>query len=569
MVKVTESQCGLDATIETIEDQQSILGQFFENSSQEILLFQPNPIRILALNKAARNNLGYTVEQLNSLSPSEYIPEFNLDSILSPFRTIINGGSGQINFSTLMRRIDGSLYPADIELRSLDYKGNRYCLALLTDLSTCTSANSELQKKEAILRAVMDTAHDAIVMIDHQAKVAFWNMAAEKLFGYSKEEILGKSLRRLVTLDEQAYEAYRNALKLFQSTRKGNAVEEKIELATKRKDSRQVDVELSISALRISNCWQAIVIMRDISERKQAQRELEESRQKYLELAENAPIGILTCDNQGNITYVNQCALDIVGSTSFEATKEINLLTFPLLLQYGFSAKLASCLQSGQAATHDLNYQSKWGKNVWIKLHIKPRVIGTVVEGAQIIIDDISEQKQLEKQLRLLSVTDTLTNTYNRRFFIQKLGEEIERARRLGSTFSVIMLDVDHFKNINDTYGHNAGDQVLKMITSEISMKIRNLDTLARWGGEEFFILLPGTQVDYAAVIANRLREAISQLKIEEVGSVTASFGVYGYNSGDTVKKIIQDADIALYNAKSTGRNCVQCLELESVVMES
>lgn len=568
MVVTPGIQFDEESTIASDIHHQNTIGQFFENSLEEYIIFQPHPFRVVAINRAARENLGYTIEQMNALSIADFMPEYNLDVLFSPASAIFNDQSDHISLSTLLRRSDGTLFPAEISLSILESDGQKNCLAQVNDLSKTTNMSNELQKKEAILRAVMDTAREAIVMIDDQAKVAFWNNAAEKMFGYSKDEIIGKSVRRLVTLDEQAYETYRSALKFFRSAQKGNVAGEKMELKTRRRDGSQVDIELSISALRINNSWHAIAIMHDISERVQSQRDIEESRQKYLELAENAPIGILSCDNQGNITYLNQCVLEILGSSSQEETYKINLLAFPLLIQHGFSEKLANSLNSGRAASFEMNYQSKWGKKAWIRIHIKPRVNGSKINGAQIIIDDISEQKQLEKKLRFLSITDTLTSAYNRRYFIQKLGEEIERARRLGSQFSLIMLDVDHYKNINDTYGHNSGDRILKSITVEMSKNIRSIDTLARWGGDEFVILLPGTQVDDAAVIADRLRERISQQEFSEVGVVTASFGVVNYTPGDTVEKLLRNVDVALYNAKDSGRNCVQYIPPITIEME-
>jgi diguanylate cyclase (GGDEF)-like protein len=163
-----------------------------------------------------------------------------------------------------------------------------------------------------------------------------------------------------------------------------------------------------------------------------------------------------------------------------------------------------------------------------------------------------------ERELRLLSVTDTLTKVYNRRYFIQKIEEELERAKRAGSKFSLIMLDIDHFKSINDRYGHHAGDLVLKSMVDMIKNRIRKIDTLARWGGEEFVILLPETAANKAAVVAEELRQHLSQMDIPGVDRVTVSFGVAGYCPGDTVDTLVNKADNMMYEAKAAGRNCVR-----------
>jgi diguanylate cyclase (GGDEF)-like protein len=171
---------------------------------------------------------------------------------------------------------------------------------------------------------------------------------------------------------------------------------------------------------------------------------------------------------------------------------------------------------------------------------------------------DVTKHKRMEKELRRLSVTDYLTNCYNRRFFMQKLEEEIERAKRNGNKFSLIMLDIDRFKSINDRFGHNAGDLVLKSMAEMIKNRIRKIDTLARWGGEEFVLLLPDTPVENAARLAEELRESLSRMDIQGVGRVTASFGVAGYCPGDSVDSLVNKADNMMYEAKAAGRNCVR-----------
>ncbi|MBS4007953.1 MAG: diguanylate cyclase [Clostridium sp.] len=171
---------------------------------------------------------------------------------------------------------------------------------------------------------------------------------------------------------------------------------------------------------------------------------------------------------------------------------------------------------------------------------------------------DQTDRIALEEELWLLAVTDTLTNVYNRRYFTQKLEEEIERVRRSGSSFSLIMLDIDHFKNVNDLFGHNAGDLVLKSMAEMILNRIRKIDTIARWGGEEFVLLLPETDGNAAVVLAETLRRQLNQMEIPGVGKITASFGVASYSSGDTVDTLVNRADKKMYEAKSAGRNCVR-----------
>ncbi len=157
---------------------------------------------------------------------------------------------------------------------------------------------------------------------------------------------------------------------------------------------------------------------------------------------------------------------------------------------------------------------------------------------------------------------DSLTGLYNRRHFEQALGMEVERHRRYGQDMSLLMLDIDHFKNINDTWGHQAGDAVLRGVAELIGGTIRQADYCARYGGEEFVILLPHTGLDSAYTLANRLRRIIEKRSFSHNGkrfSVTSSVGVASLASGGhkTAVSLAHEADIALYRAKGEGRNRV------------
>jgi len=154
--------------------------------------------------------------------------------------------------------------------------------------------------------------------------------------------------------------------------------------------------------------------------------------------------------------------------------------------------------------------------------------------------------------------TDALTELNNRMKLDEALENEVNRAQRYQSTFSIIMLDIDYFKKVNDTYGHLAGDNVLKKIADLLKMNLRKTDVPGRWGGEEFLILLPQQNKTYACMIAEKLRKTIETSEFPDVGIITASFGLTEYASEDVVNSLIKRADDALYRAKELGRNRVE-----------
>ncbi|MDD3089797.1 MAG: GGDEF domain-containing protein [Candidatus Omnitrophica bacterium] len=168
---------------------------------------------------------------------------------------------------------------------------------------------------------------------------------------------------------------------------------------------------------------------------------------------------------------------------------------------------------------------------------------------------------ELYEQVQELSIADGLTKVYLRRYLMTRLEEEVDRARRLGLTFSVAMIDVDHFKNCNDRYGHLVGDAVLKKIAERLKISVREVDMIARYGGEEFCIVLPETTKDLALAVAERIRSTVEKKEVrafDESVKVTVSVGVATFPAdADQVNALIDRADNALYRAKRMGRNMV------------
>ena len=161
-------------------------------------------------------------------------------------------------------------------------------------------------------------------------------------------------------------------------------------------------------------------------------------------------------------------------------------------------------------------------------------------------------------QLWDMAVTDSLTGLYVRRYFMVKLQEELLRAERYNNILSIVMADLDHFKNINDTYGHDAGDRVLKAIGKFLQQNIRDVDVIARYGGEEFVIMIPEATKDAAFSLSERVRTQFAELKIENFPQITISLGIATYPfDGSDLNDLIKKADAAMYAAKKAGRNNV------------
>lgn len=167
-------------------------------------------------------------------------------------------------------------------------------------------------------------------------------------------------------------------------------------------------------------------------------------------------------------------------------------------------------------------------------------------------------KKYVYDNLESITLYDLLTDVYSRRYFFELLKGEISKAQRKEYMFSVIMFDIDHFKKVNDTYGHDKGDYVLKTIADIVKSSIRKADALSRIGGEEFTILLPDTNIDKATALAERVRRSVEDYKFDVVGRATISLGVTEFKADDSSDTLFKRVDEAMYLAKNSGRNCVK-----------
>ncbi|MDD5053409.1 MAG: diguanylate cyclase [Sulfuricurvum sp.] len=216
--------------------------------------------------------------------------------------------------------------------------------------------------------------------------------------------------------------------------------------------------------------------------------------------------------------------------------------------------KLWNTIKSGQTFSHDMHDRNFSGGTNWFHVTISPDYDEKNNHMGYIAFYENVDDKV---KYKIDSQTDSLTGLMNRTKIDEVLLNEIKRVKRYDYPFSIILVDIDHFKEVNDKFGHQAGDSVLKEFAKLLSENIRESDFLGRWGGEEFLILCPHSNADGALVFAESLRKKIEQFHFEFVGHKTASFGVVEYAENNTQEMLFKLVDEALYDAKERGRNRV------------
>ena len=261
-----------------------------------------------------------------------------------------------------------------------------------------------------------------------------------------------------------------------------------------------------------------------------------------------------TSDLEAKITSVSKAFENLSGYMESELIgKSHNLFRNPDTPSL-FYENLWKTLENNEIFEGELKNYKKNKEEYWIKLVINPMFDDN---GIKIGYASYRENITNTKKLEYISTHDTLTDIYNREYFNIMLESKIKSALRYGNSFGLIMLDIDHFKNVNDTYGHNIGDTVLKKIAQILKENVRGDDILARWGGEEFVILIPYAEISNIFQLAEKLRVTIEDSNILDKEKITASFGLGIYSNNESQISFFEKIDKALYLAKKNGRNCI------------
>jgi diguanylate cyclase (GGDEF)-like protein/PAS domain S-box-containing protein len=259
-------------------------------------------------------------------------------------------------------------------------------------------------------------------------------------------------------------------------------------------------------------------------------------------------------DLNGVITYVSEAFCKISGYTKEELIGNKHNRIHDPDSPSSIYEELWKHLHAGKSWSGEIRNIDKEGNYYWAQTHIEPIINENgVLTGYQGIQQNITDKKYAEK----LSITDQLTQLYNRSYLDMTLTKEINRFKRYQTPMSVIMIDIDYFKEVNDLHGHLSGDMVLIELARILKSNIRTTDTLGRWGGEEFMIICLQNNLNETFQLAEKLRLAIQEHTFPEVGTKTASFGVAAVEPNEDELGLIRRADGALYKAKGSGRNRV------------
>ncbi|MFN8016247.1 MAG: EAL domain-containing protein [Acidimicrobiia bacterium] len=417
-------------------------------------------------------------------------------------------------------------------------------------------AQEEVEENEARFSALIKQSSDIIIVLSSQGLIKFVSPSIWYKLGYKQEQVIGKNLVNVLNDSETK----KIAVSVLHKLNKHNDIEP-FEIYIKTRENKKLTFECVVNDLRNDPAIKGIVInARDITERKLAEAQVAKAKALYENALENAPVGVALVHKNNEIFFCNEALENFVGKRSSDL---LNTRLRDLILtddQFAFSDMWKMLEARGpERTTKELRFTHPDGRQRWGFISAQSVYDDDIFQYYVVQIEDTTERRSIAERLEYQAIHDPLTGLPNRLLFVDRLEVALQRAKRSSLGVTVLFLDLDRFKVVNDSLGHAAGDRLLESVSERIKSSVRPNDTIARFGGDEFVILCEDISDErQTQEIADRLLENINRpiMLVEGEVYVTASIGIARSLSGeDTPETILRDADTAMYRAKDAGRN--------------
>ena len=445
------------------------------------------------------------------------------------------------------------------------YKEERATLGSFMDITGRKKVEEKLRHEEQRFRALAEQSSDIIVLVNRERIITYENPAVERYLGLKAEERIGVSIFERIHPDD-----LKLSIDTFNTlSRDINAPDPHFEIRLRNRNGSWHTFELVGSKMIHENVVEYVILnLRDITERKQAesQREaaleaLRQSEEKYRSILETIQEGYFEVDFAGNFTFFNDSLYRNLGYSKEELMGMNNR-------QYTDKEHSKKLFQTFNKVYNTGEPTERFDWQIIRKDGTKRYVESSVSlqkdssgkpAGFRGIVRDVTERKQIEQQLNHIATHDTLTGLPNRMLFIDRLGVALAQSKRNRHKLAVMMLDLDNFKNVNDTLGHMVGDQLLKEVGYRLSGLLRQNDTVARLGGDEFIVLLSDLErMEDVIRVAEIILKAFKQLFVCGNHKLTSStsIGIAVYpDDGNDIDSLLKNSDMAMYFVKMHGRN--------------
>jgi diguanylate cyclase (GGDEF)-like protein/PAS domain S-box-containing protein len=511
-------------------------------------------------NKANCRYLGYTKEELIGMNYRRHMDEETAKKLYKPYLELYRTGKPIDALELESIRKDGAkaIHETSVSLIR-NSKGNPVGFrGVSRDVTARKKMEEALRQSVEKYRNILENMQEGYFEIDLTGAFTFVNDAECRNIGYSREELIGMNYRQF-----QDEKTAKKMLEIFTSIYSTGQPIKLLDVEIIRKDGTKGFNEISVSLIRDNESKPIGFrgISRDVTERRQMEETIRQSEEKYRTIIDEMDEWYFEIDLAGNIAFINDAVARSVGY-SLKQLIGINYRSFIKKDQAGEVYKIFRQVYETGEPTKSFPYEfiRPDGTITLFELSIFPKLDEEEkVFGFRGIGHDITERKRTERQLNYIATHDTLTGLPNRMLLMDRLKMALAQAKRDNYKLAVMMLDLDHFKNVNDTLGHMVGDQLLKEISLRLTGHLRQNDTISRLGGDEFIILLPAIErvedsIEVAEIILSSFQQPFICDDNKITSSVSIGIAIYPDDCED-VDSLLKNADMAMYYVKAHGRN--------------
>ncbi|QJB56930.1 diguanylate cyclase [Pseudodesulfovibrio sp. zrk46] len=538
---------------EALRQSEARFRALFENNHAVMLVIEPKTGNIVDANAAAMSYYGYSaksllemnIQQINTMSPEEVKAEMRCAE-----------KEKRDHFEFCHRLANGEIRNVEVFSGPVKVDGRTILYSIIHDITDRKLAEDTLQRYERII----ESSPDLISLVDRNYHYRMVNNAYLNMFGKDREEIEGRYMPEVI-----GHEFFVNRVKpALDKAFQGETLRRENLLEIPGLPPQYLSATYHPVEDKNGSTNYVATNERNITDQKRNQQALKRFADRLSLATDAGKIGIWEWDVESGRLLWDDMMLEI-----YDVTREQLNGTFEEWTSRVHpddrdetERRLEDALEHGKPFEYDFRIIWPDGQ---IR-HIKAAALLRTEDGGHRFMTgvnwDETPTRQLEDDLRRMATTDPLTGANNRRSFMDRAGAEIARSHRYGSPVTMLTLDIDNFKDINDTYGHPAGDEVLKALVRTSLDTLRITDVFARMGGEEFSAILPETDMEAAKLSAERLRETLASTEVQvddQIISYTVSIGISQIqDDNDTLSELMRRTDTALYRAKDLGRNRVE-----------
>ncbi|MFC2050579.1 PAS domain S-box protein [Chloroflexota bacterium] len=530
-----------------------------ENSPLGIRVLASDGEKTLYANRALLDRWGYSsIEELEAVPRKQrYTPQTYAEH-LKRLKKRKRGEPAPLSYETGIVCSDGQVRILSVTRGELIWNGEKQFQIVSQDITEYKQLEKALAKSEERYRTVLEQMEEAYFETDIAGNYTFVNDALCRQSGYSREELMGMNYR-VYTPEDDVQRVY----KAFNLVYKAGKPIKGVPMGRIRKDGTRLSTETSAFPLRNGNGEMVGFrgITRDVTERAQMIAALSQSEERYRTVLEQMEEAYYETDNAGKFTFCNDAMCRQLGYSREELMgMSFKVLTPPEDVKRVFGIYNQVYRTGEPFASVPIERIRKDGTRIFVESSIFPlRNESDEIIGFRGIAADVTERRQFEQKLAEMATHDALTGLPNRTLLSDRLTVALELSRRTGNRLAVMMLDLDRFKAVNDSMGHDVGDKLLKAVGKRLKVTMRKSDTVARIGGDEFVVLLPQIpHADEVAKFAQRILEAFREPFVFNGyrPNITTSIGIAVYpEGGKDIESLLKNADTAMYRAKEQGRD--------------